>query len=412
MDEKYLAEVVERFLKYARINTQSDPESGMHPSAVRELALAKLLKDELTELGGSDVKLTEQGYVYARFPASVGCENAPAVGFIAHMDTSPDCSGQGVEPILHKNYDGGEIVLSDRTLSPLEFPELKSLRGKTVITSDGTTLLGADDKAGVAEIMTLLKIITFENIPHGTLSVAFTPDEEIGEGADSFDVEGFGCDFAYTVDGEEPGEVVYENFNAASAVFEITGKSVHPGSAKNTMVNAALVACEINSLLPGADIPARTEAREGFYHLCGIEGGVEKAKLSYIVRDHDAGLFASRLALLRHIEKTVNEKYGGKTAALTIKEQYRNMVEMIEKDPRCVKIAEKAVKAAGLDIISDPIRGGTDGARLSFMGLPTPNLGTGGHAFHGPFEFIAAEDMWDCMEILLNIVTLCSREKR
>ena len=397
--------LLERFIKYAKVHTTSDPDNdGVQPSAKRELELAVILKKEMEDTGFTDVTLTETGYLYGFIPATKGCEKAPTVGFIAHMDTAPDFSGEGVEPKIFENYDTSDIILDGITLSKRDFPDLEGARGKTLITTDGKTLLGADDKAGIAEILTMAERLIASGRPHGRIAVGFTPDEEIGRGADGFDVALFGADFAYTVDGGLPGEVTYENFNAAGAVFEIKGVSVHPGSAKDTMVNAALVAMEINSMLPVLDTPAHTEAREGFYHLCEMEGTVSSARLEYIVRDHSDEVFEYRLSALSSIRDEINRKYGEGTVALTLREQYRNMLSQIKKAPLCVDIAVKATNKVGLEVRREPIRGGTDGARLSFMGLPTPNLGTGGCAFHGPYEHITLEDMEICVDIILQIV--------
>ena len=400
--------VKERFLRYISVNTRSDEASETTPTSAIQFDLAKMLAAELTSLGCDNVRADEKCYVYAEIPATKGYENKTRLGFIAHMDTSPDFSGEGVVPQIIENYNGESVALGDsgRVLSTETFPHLASLKGRTLITTDGTTLLGADDKAGVAEIMTLCDKLISENIPHGKIVIGFTPDEEVGSGADHFDVESFGADFAYTVDGGVEGSLEYENFNAAGAYFVVNGVNVHPGSAKDIMVNSMLVAMEINSLLPGADIPARTEGYEGFFHLTDIEGTTERTTLDYIVRDHDADMFEARKTILRHIEKTLNEKYGEGTVELTIKEQYRNMKEKIEP---CMHLIDNAVKAAercGAEAVIEPIRGGTDGARLSFMGLPCPNLGTGGYAFHGPFEHITVEGMEKEVDILTEIVKI------
>ncbi len=396
----------ERFLKYVKINTKSDEESTSVPTTACQFELAKLLGAELTELGCENVKCDDKCYVYATIPASAGCEGAPAIGFVAHMDTSPDFSGEGVAPLIHENYDGGEIALgnSGRVLSPETFPHLASLKGRTLITTDGTTLLGADDKAGIAEIMTMIERIKSKNIPHGKLCIGFTPDEEVGAGADHFDVEGFGADYAYTVDGGTEGSLEYENFNACGAKFTVRGVNVHPGSAKNVMVNALLVAMEINAMLPACDTPALTEGYEGFFHATDMSGDVESAVLSYIVRDHDAAMFEARKTTLRHIEKTLNEKYGEDTVKLEIREQYRNMYEMVLPHIHLVETAKEAAAKVGLAPTVEPIRGGTDGARLSYMGLPCPNLGTGGYAFHGPFEHITVEGLDKATDMIIEIV--------
>ena len=402
----------ERLLKYVKINTKSDDRSTTVPTSAIQFDLARMLEEELRELGCENVRADDKCYVYADIPATKGCENAPVLGFIAHMDTSPDFSGEGVNPQLHENYNGEDVVLGDsgRVLSTKTFPHLKSLKGRTLITTDGNTLLGADDKAGVAEIMTLAEILINEKIPHGKICIGFTPDEEVGSGADHFDVKGFGADYAYTVDGGAEGSLEYENFNAAGAKFTVNGVNVHPGSAKNIMVNAILVAMEINSMLPSADIPSKTEGYEGFFHATDMTGDTERATLEYIVRDHSAEMFEARKTILRHIEKTLNEKYGEGTVVLEIKEQYRNMYEMILPAKHLVDNAILAAKKVGLEPSLEPIRGGTDGARLSYMGLPCPNLGTGGYAFHGPFEHVTVEGMDKATEMLVEIVKIYSEK--
>ena len=398
----------ERLLKYVKICTQSSDSSGLHPSTACQFTLAEALKDELISLGCSDVRLDKSCYLYAKLPATEGYEGKSKIGFIAHMDTAPDFCGEGVNPIIHENYNGGAITLSDsgRVLDPKQFPHLTALTGRTLITTDGKTLLGADDKAGIAEIMTLVEELQNSGKPHGTVLIAFTPDEEIGEGADGFDVAGFGADFAYTVDGGAEGSLEYENFNASAATFEVCGFNVHPGSAKDTMINAALVAMEINANLPSLETPANTDGYEGFYHLTDMKGNVEHATLSYIIRDHSATLFDARIETLRHIEKIMNEKYGSGTVKLEVRESYRNMKEAILPHMHLVENAMRATEMAGITPTVEPIRGGTDGARLSFMGLPCPNLGTGGYAFHGPFEHITAEGMELATKILHNIVEI------
>ena len=401
----------ERLLKYVKFDTKSSETSGTHPSTASQFSLAKELADELRALGCKNVRISDECYVYAEIDATEGFEDKPRLGFIAHMDTSPDFSGAEVNPIIHENYDGGSVALgkSGRLLSPEMFPSLKSLKGRTLITTDGTTLLGADDKAGIAEIMTLVEILGEGNIPHGPIRVAFTPDEEIGEGADHFDVEGFDAEFAYTVDGGAEGSMEYENFNAAGAKFTVNGINVHPGSAKDTMRNASLVAMEINAMLPENAIPSATEGYEGFFHLTDMEGSVERATLSYIVRDHDSELFEKKCERLRKIEALINEKYGEGTVSLCLREQYRNMKEKVLPHMHLIDNAKEAARLAGVTPTVEPIRGGTDGARLSFMGLPCPNLGTGGYAFHGPFEHISVEGMDKAVEILLGIVGLYSK---
>ena len=396
----------ERFLKYARMYTTSDEISGTHPSSSIQFTLAHHLVEELKTLGIS-AECDEYCYVYAMIPATEGCENVPAIGFIAHMDTSPDFCGENVSPRIIESYDGEDVELGEgRVLKRSDFPHLAELKGRTLIVTDGKTLLGADDKAGIAEIMTLAETLIEKDLPHGKICIAFTPDEEIGEGADHFDVARFGADFAYTVDGDVEGGIEYENFNAAGAAFEINGFNIHPGSAKDKMINASLIAMEINSLLPADEIPSKTEGYEGFFHLTDMEGCVERATLKYIIRDHSAEAFAMRCEKVRQIEKQINATYGDGTVVLTLKEQYRNMEEKIRPCFHVVETAKKAVLEAGLEPIIKPIRGGTDGARLSFEGLPCPNLGTGGYAFHGPYEHITVEGMDKAVEILLGIVRL------
>ena len=398
----------ERLLKYVSYWTTSDESCSDIPSSEREFTLARALKQELETLGLTNILLTDHCYVYAKLPATPGMENCKSIGFIAHMDTAPDFPGKDVKPQIIPDYDGGDILLkgSQDVLKVSDFPSLASLKGRTLITTDGSTLLGADDKAGVAEIMTMAEQVITENIPHGKICIGFTPDEEVGRGADFFDVEDFGADFAYTVDGGAENEIEYENFNAAGAKVKIKGFSVHPGSSKNTMINAALVAMEFNNMLPAGDTPANTEEYEGFFHLCEMSGDVSSASLDYIIRDHDSAMFACRQELMRHIVKLLNEKYGEGTVTLIIKEQYRNMKEKIEPCMHLIDNAKKAVQQSGLNPKTVAIRGGTDGARLSFMGLPCPNLGTGGYAFHGPCEHITVEGMDYAVENLKNIVKL------
>ena len=404
----------ERFLKYVKINTKSSDTSGTHPSTDSQFLLANALADELKELGATDVRVSDKCYVYARIPATEGCENSTRIGLIAHMDTSPDFSGENICPIVHENYDGKALALgeSGRVLDPAVFPHLPSLAGRTLITTDGTTLLGADDKAGIAEIITLAEEIKTAKTPHGDILIAFTPDEEIGEGADFFDVDAFGADFAYTADGGREGSLEYENFNAASAKVTVSGRNVHPGSAKGVMINASLVAMQFNTALPTFDIPAATEGYEGFFHLTDMEGSVEAATLYYIVRDHSSDKFTARLDTMRHIEALLNEQYGEGTVKLEITESYRNMKEKITPEIHLVENAKKAIETAGITPSVEPIRGGTDGARLSFMGLPCPNLGTGGYAFHGPFEHITVEGMDKAVEILKNIISIYAKRSR
>ena len=400
--------VEERLLKYVSYWTTSDEECRQIPSSERQFELGKVLEQELRDLGLEKVTLTDHCYVYGLLPATKGYADKPAVGFISHMDTAPDFSGKDVKPQIIPDYDGNDVLLkgSGAYLKISDFPTLKTLKGRTLITTDGTTLLGADDKAGVSEIMTAVEQIITEKIPHGDIWIGFTPDEEVGSGADLFDLDYFKAKFAYTVDGDYEGEVAYENFNAASASFEIKGVNVHPGEAKDIMINAALVGCEIASLLPENETPAHTEGREGFYHLTDFSGDIAHAKVNYIVRDHDKATFEKRLDTLRGIEKKMNEKYHADTVKLNIQHSYSNMLEVIEKNEYVVAIAKKAIKNVGLEPVSHPVRGGTDGARLSFMGLPCPNLGTGGYGFHGPFEHISVEGMDTAVSVIKEIVKI------
>lgn len=400
--------VEERLLKYVSYWTTSDEECRQIPSSERQFELGKVLEQELRDLGLEKVTLTDHCYVYGLLPATKGYADKPAVGFISHMDTAPDFSGKDVKPQIIPDYDGNDVLLngSGAYLKISDFPTLKTLKGRTLITTDGTTLLGADDKAGVSEIMTAVEQIITEKIPHGDIWIGFTPDEEVGSGADLFDLDYFKAKFAYTVDGDYEGEVAYENFNAASASFEIKGVNVHPGEAKDIMINAALVGCEIASLLPENETPAHTEGREGFYHLTDFSGDIAHAKVNYIVRDHDKATFEKRLDTLRGIEQKMNGKYHADTVKLNIQHSYSNMLEVIEKNEYVVAIAKKAIKNVGLEPVSRPVRGGTDGARLSFMGLPCPNLGTGGYGFHGPFEHISVEGMDTAVSVIKEIVKI------
>ena len=400
--------VEERLLKYVSYWTTSDEECRQIPSSERQFELGKVLEQELRDLGLEKVTLTDHCYVYGLLPATKGYADKPAVGFISHMDTAPDFSGKDIKPQIIPDYDGKDVLLkgSGAYLKVSDFPTLETLKGRTLITTDGTTLLGADDKAGVSEIMTAVEQIITEKIPHGDIWIGFTPDEEVGSGADLFDLDYFKAKFAYTVDGDYEGEVAYENFNAASASFEINGVNVHPGEAKDIMINAALVGCEIASLLPENETPAHTEGREGFYHLTDFSGDIAHAKVNYIVRDHDKATFEKRLDTLRGIEQKMNEKYHADTVKLNIQHSYSNMLEVIEKNEYVVAIAKKAIKNVGLEPVSRPVRGGTDGARLSFMGLPCPNLGTGGYGFHGPFEHISVEGMDTAVSVIKEIVKI------
>lgn len=397
--------VDERFLNYVSYWTTSDESNNNIPSSGREFTLGRALEAELKKLGLSQVTLTDHCYVYGLLPATPGMEGKKAVGFIAHMDTAPDYSGENVRPQTIPNYDGQDVLLkgSGTYLKVSDFPSLSALKGRTLITTDGTTLLGADDKAGVAEIMTAVEELIADGTPHGDIWIGFTPDEEVGAGADLFDLDYFKADYAYTVDGDYEGEIAYENFNAASAVYTIKGVNVHPGEAKDIMVNAALVGCEIVSRLPEKETPAHTEGRQGFYHLTDISGDVASAKFSFIVRDHDQDSFRARLELLRTLETEMNQKYGAGTVTLEIKHSYENMLSVMKEQMYVVDLAKKAISAAGLEPVSRPVRGGTDGARLSFMGLPCPNLGTGGYGFHGPYEHISVEGMQTAVRIIKTI---------
>lgn len=397
----------ERMLNYVKVWTTSDSSSETVPSTSRQFDLAKLLVEEMKELGIEDAHVDDKCYVYGTLPATKGYEHKSKLGFIAHLDTSEDISGENVKPQIIENYDGEDIVLgeSGRVIKVSDFPHLKNFKGRTLITTDGTTLLGADDKAGIAEIMTAIERIQSENIPHGKISIGFNPDEEIGTGAHNFDVEKFGADFAYTLDGWLEGHIEFENFNASSAIFEIKGINVHPGSAKDIMVNSQLIGMEINSMLP-TETPATTDGYEGFYHLMEITGSVENTKLVYIVRDHDADKFDARNEFLKNIEKTINEKYGEGVVTLTIKQQYRNMKEKIEPCMHLIDNAKKAIRAVGIEPEVGAIRGGTDGAQLSFKGLPCPNIGTGGAAYHGACEHISVEGMDKVVDIAVELVKI------
>lgn len=396
----------ERFLNYVKIHTTSDENSNTTPSTRRQFDLAEILAEEMKKLGVKDVRVDENCYVYGAIPATPGYEDKPAIGLIAHLDTAPDFCGEHVNPQIYRNYNGEDVTLGDsgKVLSVKTFPHLKELKGRTLITTDGTTLLGADDKAGIAEIMTVAEELLKGTMPHGKICIAFTPDEEVGSGADKLDIPAFGAQYAYTADGGCENEIVYENFNASEAVFKIRGFNIHPGEARNKMINAALVGMEINSMLPNLETPAHTELYEGFFHLCEMEGTVENATLQYIIRDHSAASFEARENILRHIEKIMNEKYGQGTVKLEIHEQYRNMIEKVAPCMQLVDYAKDAIRELGMEPNTDPIRGGTDGAQLSFRGLPCPNLGTGGYAFHGPYEHITAEGMDTAVHVMLGIL--------
>ncbi|SFI27126.1 tripeptide aminopeptidase [Pseudobutyrivibrio sp. OR37] len=395
----------ERLLNYVKVYTTSDEDSTTVPSTARQFDLAKQLVEELHSIGVTNAEVDDKCYIYASIPATAGLEDKKAVGFIAHMDTAPDFCGENVNPVVVENYDGEDVVLgtSGRTIKVSDFPHLKTLKGRTLIHTDGTTLLGADDKSGIAEIMTFAEELISSGEPHGKICIGFTPDEEIGAGADHFDVARFGADFAYTVDGGEENAVEYENFNAAGADVKFNGVNIHPGDAKDIMVNAALVAMEFNGMLPPTQTPSQTEGYEGFFHLTDMKGDVASAELSYIIRDHDADKFAEKKKVMEHAANIINQKYGDGTCELTIKDQYQNMLEMIKPHMFLIDYAFESLKDAGENPKAVAIRGGTDGARLSFMGLPCPNLGTGGYNFHGPMEHITAEGMDTVVKVLHGI---------
>ena len=404
--------ILDRFLRYVAIDTQSNEESQAQPSTAKQLNLLTLLRDELVALG-VDATLDEYGYVMATIPSNLG-RDVPAVGFIAHVDTAPDASGADIKPQIVPHYDGTEIALrgvEGLYLKPSEFPELLHYVGETLVTTDGTTLLGADDKAGVAEIMTAVQyIVEHPEFKHGTVKIGFTPDEEIGRGVAKFDVERFGADFAYTMDGGEVGELEFENFNAASAKVRIQGCNVHPGYAKGKMRNAILIGQEFNALLPVDQRPAFTEGYEGFFHLISFNGSVENAEFSYIIRDHDAAKFARKKEVILRCGEFINEKYGAGTCTVELKDQYRNMREQVEPHYHIVEKAVKAMEMEGIRPKLQPIRGGTDGANLSYMGLPCPNIFAGGLNFHGKMEFVPVRSMELASKVILNILTLFAEE--
>lgn len=408
-------DVLERFIEYAKIDTQSSETTGTHPSTEKQFDLARLLVKQMEEMGVRDVRLSDKCYVYGRIPSNLSEEDnavTPRLGFIAHMDTSPAASDTGVTPREIKNYQGGDIVLNVEkkvVLSPKTFPKLNTMIGADLLVTDGTTLLGADDKAGDAEIMAMAEyLLTHPEVKHGEILLGFTPDEEIGEGADFFDVADFGAEVAFTVDGGTLGEIEYENFNAASGKVEITGVNVHPGDAKDKMINAALVAMEFNALLPEDQRPSTTEGYEGFFHLTGIEGDEVLTKMSYIIRDHDKVKFEEKKKLFQSVADRLNEKYKDTAAhvEVVLKDQYYNMREKIEPDNMyLISAAEEAFRKAGVEPVTKPIRGGTDGARLSFMGLPCPNLSTGGENYHGIYEYLNINSMRKMVEVLINLAT-------
>lgn len=407
-----MEKILDKFLRYVALDTTSDPESNTQPSTQKQLELSKLLVKELQELGIADATLDKDGYVMATIEANCDCD-IPTIGFIAHVDTAPDVSGANIKPQIISDYDGGDILLSEESglsLKVEEFPEMAQYKGQTLITTDGTTLLGADDKAGVAEIMSAVEyIVNHPEFKHGKIKIGFTPDEEIGRGVDAFDVARFGADYAYTMDGGMIGELEYENFNAAGAKVHIQGRNIHPGYAKNKMINAIIVAMELNAMLPVEQRPEFTQDYEGFIHVIGFNGSVEEATIQYIVRDHDFAKFEEKKALLTACVEFLNKKYGN-ILTLDMKDQYYNMRKEVEPHYHIIDKAVKAMEMAGITPHIQPIRGGTDGARLSFMGLPCPNIFAGGHNFHGKLEFVPLESMEAATKVILNIVSLFAEE--
>ena len=404
-------ELKDRFLKYVSFDTQSDENSTTFPSTDKQLVLLNFLADEMRTLGMEDVTVDKYGYAMGTIPATKGYENAPVIGFIAHVDTAPDMSGKDVRPRIIDEYDGSDIQLNGSlTMKVSDFPELKNFVGHTLIHTDGTTLLGADDKAGCAEIMTAAEyLISHPEIAHGKIRIGFTPDEEIGRGVDYFDVAAFGADFAYTMDGSAEGELEYENFNAAAATIEIQGRNVHPGYAKNKMINAIQVACDLNSLIPSIERPEYTTCYEGFYHCVGFNGTVENAKISYIIRDHDSEKFEQKKVFMWSCVDLLQKKYGEGVLKLTLKDQYFNMRKMVEPHPHVINKAVEAMRMADVEPVIKPIRGGTDGARLSFMGLPCPNIFAGGMNFHGKFEYCSLNTMQKATQVIINLAQLWAK---
>jgi len=401
--------ILERFLRYARVDTQSDSDSTEFPSSKKQFILAEMLADELKQIGLTDISIDNYGYVMATLPSNIE-KNIPVIGFLSHMDTSPDMSGTNVNPRVVDNYNGEDILLNEitgLTLKSSDFPEIKQYKGQTIITTDGTTLLGADDKAGIAEIMTAMEyMVNHPEIYHGTVRVGFTPDEEVGRGVDFFDVKKFGAEYAYTIDGGEIGELEYENFNAAKALINIQGRNIHPGSAKDKMINSLLVAKEFIDLLPVGQRPEFTTDYEGFFHLTKIEGTVENTVIEYIIRDHDRQKFEDKKALIYDIAGLLNRKYPAGTVKPEIRDQYFNMREKIEPVFHIVEIACKAIEELGIKAKMVPVRGGTDGSRLSYMGVPCPNIFTGGHNYHGKFEYIPLESMVAATKVIIRIASL------
>ncbi|MBO5407598.1 MAG: peptidase T [Bacteroidales bacterium] len=403
-----MEKILDRFLRYVAVETTSNDESDSQPSSACQLDLLRMLADELNAMGVK-ATLDEWGYVMATIPSNIDKE-VPAVGFIAHVDTAPDASGKDIKPRIVENYDGEDVVLNQELgikIPVSDFPEIKQYKGQTLVVTDGTTLLGADDKAGVAEIMNAVQyVVEHPEFKHGEIKIGFTPDEEIGRGVDKFDVEKFGAKYAYTMDGGQIGELEYENFNAASAKIHIQGRNVHPGYAKDKMINAIIIAMELNGMLPVQQRPEYTSGYEGFFHIVGISGAVEQASVSYIIRDHSMEKFQQKKALMQEVVAFINAKYGAGTATLDMKDQYYNMREQVEPHYHIIEKAMKAMEMAGIKPVVQPIRGGTDGARLSFMGLPCPNIFAGGHNFHGKLEYLPLQSMEKASEVVLNIISL------
>lgn len=403
-----------RFLRYVAVETTSNPDSESFPSADCEWNLLKMLAEELKAMG-IEAETDQYGYVMATIPSNLGeaGKNVPAIGFIAHVDTAPDASGKDIKPQIIENYKGGDVILNEKLgikIAVKDFPEIEDYKGQTIITTDGTTLLGADDKAGVAEIMQMAQyIVEHPDFKHGEIKIGFTPDEEIGRGVDYFDVAKFGAKYAYTMDGGKIGELEFENFNAASAKIHIQGRNVHPGYAKNKMINAILIAMELNALLPVEQRPEYTQGYEGFFHLNGIKGAVEEADIQYIIRDHSMAKFEEKKKMMKEAVAFINAKFGEGTATLEMKDQYYNMREEVIPHKQVIEIAVKAMEESGVKPIIRPIRGGTDGARLSFMGLPCPNIFAGGHNFHGKLEYLPVESMQKAYEVVLNIISLYTK---
>ena len=406
--------IIERFLRYVTVDTESDPNSQTTPSSKNQWDLANALAQELKDIGMSDVSIDKHAYIMATLPSNVG-HHVPTIGFISHFDTSPDFTGANVKPRVIDNYDGKDIILNEElniVLSPKEFDDLLLYVGNTLIVTDGTTLLGADDKAGITEIISAMEyLINHPEIKHGAIKVGFTPDEEIGRGAHKFDVTKFGADWAYTMDGSQIGELEFENFNAAGATVTINGKMVHPGYAKGKMVNSAYIAQQFIQALPAEETPEKTDGRDGFYHLHHFGGDVEQTQLHYIIRDHDRARFEQRKTVMHEIAEDLNQRLGTQRVAVEVKDQYFNMREKIEPMMHIVDLAKEAMEAAGITPIIKPIRGGTDGSQLSFMGLPCPNIFAGGHNFHGRYEYVPVESMLKATEVIVNIVTMATKEK-